>query len=135
MAGETWSCHNELPFAESRVEMFCPYCANLLLVEAAPEGMHFACKVSRPPNPIQSPINCNWFFGKQTCPYDYKVSKKLKKDVPLEQKRVLTLSLEISQILAESSLLEQVDDVLGDTFKNAPVTDVLGGCPKCGNVI
>ena len=26
----------------------------------------------------------------------------------------------------------QVDDVLGDTFKNAPVTDVLGGCPKCG---
>jgi hypothetical protein len=63
------------------------------------------------------------------------VSKKLKKDVPLEQKRVLTLSLEISQILAESSLLEQVDDVLGDTFKNAPVTDVLGGCPKCGNVI
>uniref|UniRef100_A0A7S0MUL6 DNA-directed RNA polymerase subunit n=1 Tax=Cryptomonas curvata TaxID=233186 RepID=A0A7S0MUL6_9CRYP len=72
--------------------MFCPYCANLLLVEAAPEGMHFACK---------------------TCPYDYKVSKKIKKDVPLEQKKV--------------------DDVLGDTFKNAPVTDLIGGCPKCGH--
>jgi hypothetical protein len=26
----------------------------------------------------------------------------------------------------------QVDDVMGDMFKNAAVTDVIGGCPKCG---
>uniref|UniRef100_A0A6U5BQX5 DNA-directed RNA polymerase subunit n=1 Tax=Hemiselmis andersenii TaxID=464988 RepID=A0A6U5BQX5_HEMAN len=72
--------------------MFCPYCANQLRVQYEGDGMRFACK---------------------TCPYSYRVGKTLKKDVPLEQKKV--------------------DDVLGDTFKNAPVTDVLGGCPKCGH--
>eukprot|EP00288_Rhodomonas_lens_P016282 CAMPEP_0177700416 /NCGR_PEP_ID=MMETSP0484_2-20121128/6082_1 /TAXON_ID=354590 /ORGANISM="Rhodomonas lens, Strain RHODO" /LENGTH=98 /DNA_ID=CAMNT_0019211613 /DNA_START=207 /DNA_END=503 /DNA_ORIENTATION=+ len=51
-------------------------------------------------------------FACKTCPYDYLINKALKKPVALEQKKV--------------------DDVLGDTFKNAPVTDVLGGCPKCG---
>eukprot|EP00287_Rhodomonas_sp_CCMP768_P011555 CAMPEP_0196733744 /NCGR_PEP_ID=MMETSP1091-20130531/12677_1 /TAXON_ID=302021 /ORGANISM="Rhodomonas sp., Strain CCMP768" /LENGTH=98 /DNA_ID=CAMNT_0042077153 /DNA_START=189 /DNA_END=485 /DNA_ORIENTATION=- len=61
------------------------------MVEAAGEGMRFACK---------------------TCPYDYFISKTLKKPVTLEQKKV--------------------DDVLRNTFENAAVTDVLGGCPKCG---
>ncbi|EKX38722.1 DNA-directed RNA polymerase III subunit RPC11 [Guillardia theta CCMP2712] len=72
--------------------MFCPYCANLLVVEPASQGMRFACK---------------------TCPYEHKILKKIKKTTPLEQKKV--------------------DDVLGDSFANASMTDVIGGCPKCGH--
>jgi hypothetical protein len=34
------------------------------------------------------PIAEKRFLAFQTCPYDYKVSKKIKKDVPLEQKKV-----------------------------------------------
>ena len=72
--------------------MFCPYCANLLLVEAAPEGMHFACKVDVDGFVVVD--NCppiDLFFvwaASQTCPYDYKIAKKLKKDIPLQQKKV-----------------------------------------------
>ena len=47
--------------------MFCPYCANLLVVEPASQGMRFACK---------------------TCPYEHKILKKIKKTTPLEQKKV-----------------------------------------------
>mmetsp|Transcript_63936 Transcript_63936/g.152467 ORF Transcript_63936/g.152467 Transcript_63936/m.152467 type:complete len:110 (-) Transcript_63936:74-403(-) len=72
--------------------MFCPYCANMLMIDPDTEGMRFACK---------------------TCPYFYQISKRLKKQASLEQKKV--------------------DDVLGDTFKNAPVTEVIGGCPRCGH--
>jgi len=60
-------------------------------------------------NLLSYPLTCH----AQTCPYKYKVKKVLKKDCPLEQKKV--------------------DDVMGDSFKNAPVTDAR--CPKCGEFL
>jgi len=47
--------------------MFCPYCANLLVVEQIQGEMRFACK---------------------TCPYHYHISKRLKKAAHIEQKKV-----------------------------------------------
>ena len=44
--------------------------------------------------------------------------------------------LGVAKFLCASLMTEgdslQVDDVMGDMFKNAAVTDVIGGCPKCG---
>ena len=48
-------------------EMFCPYCANLLVVEPFGGAMRFACK---------------------TCPYHYNIGKRLKKAAHIEQKKV-----------------------------------------------
>jgi len=47
--------------------MFCPYCANLLVVEPFDGAMRFACK---------------------TCPYHYNIGKRLKKAAHIEQKKV-----------------------------------------------
>ena len=47
--------------------MFCPYCANLLVVEPFDGEMRFACK---------------------TCPYNYPIGKCLKKAAHIEQKKV-----------------------------------------------
>ena len=135
-------------------EMFCPYCANLLVVEPFGGAMRFACK---------------------TCPYHYNIGKSLKKAAHIEQKKVafslpvclavcpsvflacflaclmadwlgLCVSLlslislfpprhterRVLPILADCFLSQQVDDVLGDGFADAATTDVIGGCPKCG---
>jgi DNA-directed RNA polymerase subunit M/transcription elongation factor TFIIS len=50
--------------------MFCPYCANLLVVEPHGGAMRFACR---------------------TCPYHYKIGKRLKKSAHIEQKKVRCL--------------------------------------------
>ncbi|KAG6542870.1 hypothetical protein Mapa_015774 [Marchantia paleacea] len=71
---------------------FCPTCANLLLVEHASSGrsLRFFCP---------------------TCPYIYRIEKKISKKLALKQK--------------------EVDDVLGgeDAWKNVDRTEAT--CPQC----
>ena len=52
--------------------MFCPYCANLLVVEPFDGEYRFACK---------------------TCPYIYNIGKRLKKSAHIEQKKVCSAAL------------------------------------------
>ncbi len=55
-------------------KMFCPYCANLLVVEPFGGAMRFACK---------------------TCPYHYNIGKRLKKAAHIEQKKVAIRALSV----------------------------------------
>ena len=63
--------------------MFCPYCANLLVVEPFGGAMRFACK---------------------TCPYHYNIGKRLKKAAHIEQKKV-AYSRPVSQSVCLSVFL------------------------------
>jgi DNA-directed RNA polymerase III subunit RPC11 len=47
--------------------LFCPYCANILLIETTATGSHFFCP---------------------TCPYTFNVQQKMTKKLYLEKKKV-----------------------------------------------